>query len=101
MGCRIAVLGLGCRDCNLATFHACRPDIAKVDSSFLRRARGSEFGLEGLQEMLSLAGHLATHAVVDGVDREEDWHLALRAGAQWLEGAFLESTKLRQSEVYA
>ena len=101
MGCLIAIVGLGCRDGDLAIVHACRPDIAKVDPSFLHRARNSEFGLEGLQEILSLAGHLATHAIVDGVDREEDLQLALRAGAQWLEGAFLESTKLRQGEVYA
>jgi EAL domain-containing protein (putative c-di-GMP-specific phosphodiesterase class I) len=101
LGCRIAVRNLGCRDGDLAIVHACRPDIAKVDPSFLRRARGGEFGLEGLQEMVSLAGHLATYAVVDGIEREEDMHLALRAGAQWLEGSFLESAKLGRGEAYA
>jgi EAL domain-containing protein (putative c-di-GMP-specific phosphodiesterase class I) len=101
LGARIAIRNLGCRDGDLAIVHACRPDIAKVDPSFLRRARSSGFGLEGLQEMLSLAGHLATYAVVDGIEREDDMHLALRAGAQWLEGAFLESAKLARGEVYA
>ncbi|QRF63264.1 EAL domain-containing protein [Variovorax paradoxus] len=98
LGCRIAVRGLGCRDGDLAIVHACRPDIAKVDPSFLRRARSSEFGREGLQEMLSLAGHLASHAVVDGIEREEDMRLALRAGAQWVEGAFMDGAKARRGE---
>lgn len=85
-GCRIALRDFGGGGDNLAAVQACRPDIVKLDASFLRRARSSAFGRECLQGMVSLCSHFATHVVVDGVEREDDVHVALAAGAQWLQG---------------
>ncbi|WP_198083841.1 EAL domain-containing protein [Variovorax sp. E3] len=85
-GCRIALRDFGAGGDNLAAVQACRPDIVKLDASFLRRARDSAFGRECLRGMLSLCAHFATHVVVDGVEREDDVHVALGAGAQWLQG---------------
>ncbi len=88
-GCRIAIKDFGVGTGNLAAVQACRPDIVKLEASFMRRARESEFGRECLRDMLTLSAHLASHVVVDGVEREEDLNVALDAGAQWLQGYYL------------
>jgi EAL domain-containing protein (putative c-di-GMP-specific phosphodiesterase class I) len=92
-GCRIAIKDFGAGTGNLAAVQACRPDIVKLDASFLRRARESEFGRACLRDMLTLCGHLASHIVVDGVEREEDVHAALDAGAHWLQGYYLRDAE--------
>jgi EAL domain-containing protein (putative c-di-GMP-specific phosphodiesterase class I) len=92
-GCRIAIKDFGVGTGNLAAVQACRPDIVKLEASFLRRARESEFGRECLRDMLALCAHLASHVVVDGVEREEDMHVALDAGAHWLQGYHLRGAE--------
>lgn len=85
-GCRIAIRDFGSGADNLAAVQACRPDIVKLDAALLRRARESAFGRECLRDMLSLCGHLASHVVVDGIERDDDLHIASLAGAQWMQG---------------
>lgn len=85
-GCRIALRDFGGGSDNLAAVQACGPDIVKLDPAFLRRARDSEFGRECLRGMLALCAHFASHVVVDGVERDDDLHIASAAGAQWLQG---------------
>lgn len=85
-GCRIAIRDFGGGADNLAAVQACRPDIVKLDAALLRRARESAFGRECLRDMLSLCAHLASHVVVDGIERDDDLHIASMAGAQWLQG---------------
>ena len=92
-GCRIAIKDFGSGRGNLAAAQACRPDIIKLDASFLRRARESELGGECLRDMLALCGHLAAHVVVDGVEREDDLDIALDAGVQWVQGYHLRATE--------
>ena len=92
-GCRIAIKDFGVGTGNLAAVQACRPDIVKLDASFPRRARESEFGRECLRDMLTLCAHLASHVVVDGVEREEDMDVALDAGARWLQGYYLHDAE--------
>lgn len=88
-GCRVAIKDFGLETGNLAAVQACRPDIVKLDGSFVRRARESEFRRECLRAMLVFCAHLASHVVVGGVEREEDVHVAKDAGAQWLQGYHL------------
>jgi EAL domain-containing protein (putative c-di-GMP-specific phosphodiesterase class I) len=90
-GCRIAFKDFGVGEDNLASIHACRPDIVKLDSGFIRRARNSVFARECLEEMVSLCGRLATHVVVNGIEREEDIQVSLSAGAGWIQGYYLNS----------
>ena len=92
-GCQIAIKDFGAGTGNLAAVQACRPDIVKLEASFLRRARESDFGRECLRDMLTLCAHLASHVVVDGVEREEDMHVALDAGAHWLQGYHLRDAE--------
>ncbi|WP_280807188.1 EAL domain-containing protein [Variovorax boronicumulans] len=93
LGCRIAIKGFGAGTGNLTAMQACRPDIVKLEAAFLRRARESDFGRECLRGMLALCAHLASHVVVDGVEREEDMHVASEAGAQWLQGYYLRDAE--------
>jgi len=92
-GCRIAIKDFGAGRGNLAAAQACRPDIIKLDASFLRRARESDLGSECLRDMLALCGHLAAYVVVDGVEREDDLGVALDAGVQWVQGYHLRGTE--------
>lgn len=88
-GCRIALRDFGGGNDNLADLAAvqsCVPDIVKLDASFLRRARDSAFGRECLQGMISLCAHFVPHVVIDGIERDDDVHIASQAGAQWLQG---------------
>jgi EAL domain-containing protein (putative c-di-GMP-specific phosphodiesterase class I) len=85
-GCRIAIRDFGSGTDNLAAVQACGPDIVKLDAALLRRARDSEFGRECLRGMLAMCVHFAPHVVVDGVERDDDVHIASHAGAQWLQG---------------
>lgn len=85
-GCRIAIRDFGSGADNLAAVQACRPDIVKLDAALLRRAREGAFGRECLRDMLSLCSHLAPHVVVDGIERDDDLHIASQAGAQWMQG---------------
>jgi len=92
-GCRIAIKDFGAGRGNLAAAQACRPDIIKLEASFLRRARESEFGGECLRDMLTLCGHLAMYVVADGIEREDDLGVALDAGVQWVQGYHLRGTE--------
>ncbi|WP_432726640.1 EAL domain-containing protein [Variovorax sp. W6] len=85
-GCRIAIRDFGSGTDNLAAVQACGPDIVKLDAALLRRARDSEFGRECLRGMLAMCAHFAPHVVVEGIERDDDVHIASRAGAQWLQG---------------
>jgi EAL domain-containing protein (putative c-di-GMP-specific phosphodiesterase class I) len=88
-GCRIAIDDFGAGTITLAGLQACKPDIVKLDASFMRRACNSQFGFDSLKDTLALCSHLAQRTVVDGIERAEDLKIALRAGAQWMQGYHL------------
>lgn len=88
-GCRIAMDAFGPGSAGLTFLQACKPDIVKLEAAFVRRACESQFGFEGLQDMLALCSRLARRTVVGGIDRAADLQVAMRAGAQWLQGHFL------------
>lgn len=93
-GCRIAIRDLGGGTDNLAAVQVCGPDIVMLDAGFLRRARHSEFGRNCLRGMLAMCAQLAQHVVVDGVERDDDADIAVRAGAQWLQRCDLRGGEL-------
>lgn len=92
-GCRIALRDIGGGNDNLAALQSCGPDIVKLDASLLRRAREGAFGVECLHGMVSLCAHFAAQVVVDGIEREEDMHIASHVGAQWLQGYGVRGTE--------
>ncbi len=87
-GVRIAIGQLGSDAIGLEIAR-CRPEIIKLDASFVREARESDLGQDRLRERLWLCGSLAPLVVVDGVDGEDELGIALRAGARWLQGYYL------------
>ncbi len=88
-GCRIAMDAFGAGAAGLTFVQACKPDIIKLEAAFVRRACENPFGFESLKDMLALCARLAQRTVVDGIDREADLHVAMRAGAQWMQGYYL------------
>jgi EAL domain-containing protein (putative c-di-GMP-specific phosphodiesterase class I) len=90
-GCRVAVDDFGAGSLRLEGLLACRPDIVKLDASFVRGARDDEAGRDCLLDMLEMCRRLTPHVVVDGIDREGDLQIALQAGARWMQGYYLGS----------
>jgi EAL domain-containing protein (putative c-di-GMP-specific phosphodiesterase class I) len=88
-GCRIAIDHFGADQVGLGALHACKPDIVKLEAQFIRRAGESQFGFDSLKHALALCANLASCVVVEGVDRAADLGVALRAGAQWMQGYYL------------
>lgn len=88
-GCRIAMDAFGAGAAGLTFVQACKPDIVKLEAAFTRRACENPFGFESLKDMLELCARLAPRTVVSGIDREADLHVAMRAGAQWMQGYYL------------
>lgn len=88
-GCRIAMDAFGAGAAGLTFVQACKPDIVKLDAAFVRRACENQFGFENLKDMLALCSRLAHRTVVDGIDRAADLQVAMRAGAQWVQGYHL------------
>lgn len=92
-GCMVALDDFGVGFTSISQALALRPDIIKIDSSFLRQAVDTIFGGEFLASIMSLASLLATQVVVEGV---EDWHhleAARAAGALWLQGYYIGEPK--------
>lgn len=92
-GCRIAMDAFGAGASGLTFVQACKPDIIKLETAFVRRACENQFGFDGLKDMLALCARLAQRTVVDGIDREADLHVAMRAGAQWMQGYYLSGAQ--------
>lgn len=92
-GCRIAIDHFVASAASLGVLQACKPDIVKLKAQFIRRAGESQFGFDSLKHALALCANLAPCTVVEGVDRAEDLGVALRAGAQWMQGYYLGRTR--------
>jgi EAL domain-containing protein (putative c-di-GMP-specific phosphodiesterase class I) len=90
-GCRVAVDDFGVGALRLEGLEACRPDIVKLDASFVRGARDGEAGRDSLLDMLQMCRRVTPHVVVDGIDGEGDLQSALKAGARWMQGYYLGS----------
>lgn len=88
-GCRVAIDHFAASAAGLGALHACKPDIVKLEAQFIRRASESRFGFDSLKHALALCANLAPCVVVEGLDRAEDLGVALRAGAQWMQGYYL------------
>ncbi|WP_234190289.1 EAL domain-containing protein [Shinella sp. NM-101] len=90
LGCEVAVddFGVGCNSISLTAM--LRPSIVKIDGSFLRVNAGQIFGGEFVQSLIRLSSCLAAHVVVEGVEDEICLQLAMRAGARWLQGYYID-----------
>ncbi|MEX3693345.1 EAL domain-containing protein [Paraburkholderia sp. BR14263] len=92
LGCRLAIddLGAGHSFDNLDEFE--QIDIVKIDRSILVGARAAQ-GETRLKQLVSLASHVATQVVVEGVETEADVAVVRAAGATWMQGRLLTAAQ--------
>lgn len=67
------------------------PDIIKLDRSFMRRIRQGTFTVDRLGRLVRMARHVAPVIVIEGVETADDALIALDAGAQWIQGYYLDA----------
>ncbi|MGN3967156.1 EAL domain-containing protein [Burkholderia gladioli] len=88
LGCRIAVddFGVGY---GVATGMAIgNPDIVKLDASVVAAARDDVIGRRNLHALSGIAAELAPEVVIEGIETEQDLHLAGQTSAQWFQGRY-------------
>ena len=85
-GCKIALDDFGAGYSSIAFARAASPDIVKVDSSFLRVRKRTPREPDLLRNLVALAGNLAPHVVVEGVETYDDLRLVAQSGANWCQG---------------
>ncbi|AOH86203.1 hypothetical protein AWL63_21830 [Sphingomonas panacis] len=85
-GCRIALDDFGVGHASIDQLLAIRPDIAKIDALFLRRAQSSPRDRRVLHHLVGLAASVSDIVIIEGVESEADSALAREAGSHWQQG---------------
>lgn len=89
LGAHIALANFGCGPVNLADLQACQPRTVLLDESFALRCRNDALEKVALRDMIRMCSQLAEQVVVTGVNDEMGHTDALRAGARWICGHYL------------
>ncbi len=85
-GCRIAIDDMGVGSGDLGRLAVIRPEIVKVDRSLVTDAT-ADFGYRAIVEALAMAAQtLGAALLLEGVEAEDQMGLALRLGAQYVQG---------------
>jgi EAL domain-containing protein (putative c-di-GMP-specific phosphodiesterase class I) len=90
LGCRVAVDDFGKGYSSIGFSLSVKPDMVKVDIRVVRSLHGSDES-QLLQHLSNLLSDLAPQVVAEGVETEEDYEAARRAGIKWLQGRYLGS----------
>ncbi|WP_081321561.1 MULTISPECIES: EAL domain-containing protein [Pseudomonas] len=90
VGCRIALDDFGAGQSSLAFAHAVRPEVIKIDSSFLHDARMDHSEFDQLYKLVAFCQTLAPYVVVEGIERANDVELAAMARIGWLQGNYID-----------
>ncbi|MEK7946204.1 EAL domain-containing protein [Pigmentiphaga sp. YJ18] len=86
LGCQIAIDDFGAGFTTLEYVRRARPDIIKIDSGYLRRARGSQQHAEALVRLTDLCSVFTRQVVIEGIESSSDLSLARRTAANWAQG---------------
>lgn len=89
LGAHIALAHFGCGPVNLADLQACQPRTVLLDESFVLRCRNDAQEKVALRDMIRMCSQLAEQVVVTGVNDEMSHSDALRAGARWICGHYV------------
>jgi len=100
-GARIAMAGFGSGPINLEGLQACNPHTLLLDDSFVLRGRHNPDARRALRDMIRICSHLAEQIVVAGVENEQDYSNALRAGARWMCGRFVNGASFDPAKAFA
>lgn len=90
-GGRIALDDFGTGHGSLTFAHDAKPDIIKVDSSYIRRCDGVE-GRRELTHLVTRLRRFASAVVVEGVENASDMSAAIATGAEWFQGYYFAET---------
>lgn len=89
LGCRIAIDDFGVGRESLANLFDLKPDIVKLDASFLWRARSSIAARGLLKSLILMAKGIGCIVIVEGVETPEDKEIANSLGVGWLQGFYI------------
>jgi len=88
-GCRIALDDFGEGHSSIARARWMRPDIIKIDRSFIASSQDGSAPYAFLRRLVGLADILAPVVVVEGVDCQSGLESARLAAARWVQGFFV------------
>jgi len=86
LGCQIALDAARAGYSSIDALISLRPDIAKIDATYIDRARFMATGQDCLTHLIGLASSCASRVVVEGIESDEDLLIAQRSGASWVQG---------------
>jgi len=86
LGCRVALDDFGVGYASIRQLLALRPDIVKIDRSFVARTGSSNHERDVFGRMVGLASTLAPIVIAEGIETESHRKLAEQAGAIWQQG---------------
>ncbi|WP_084170343.1 EAL domain-containing protein [Paraburkholderia ferrariae] len=67
------------------------PDIIKLDRSFMRRVRQGTYTVDQLGRLVRMARYITPLLVIEGIETPDDVRVAREAGAQWIQGYYLDA----------
>jgi EAL domain-containing protein (putative c-di-GMP-specific phosphodiesterase class I) len=88
-GYRIAIDDFGSKHSNLDRLWELSPDYVKLDLSIIREAETNAKVRRVLPKLVDIVAELGAQAVVEGIENDTQYQIALDAGAPLLQGYFL------------
>jgi EAL domain-containing protein (putative c-di-GMP-specific phosphodiesterase class I) len=86
LGCRIALDDFGVGYASIRQLLALRPDIVKIDQSFITRTGSSKHDRDVFRRITGLAATLAPVVIAEGIETESHRKFAEQAGVMWQQG---------------
>jgi len=86
LGCRVALDDFGAGYASIRQLLALRPDIVKIDQSFVARTGSSSHEQDVFRRIVGLAATLAPIVIAEGIETDSHRDLAEQAGAAWQQG---------------
>ncbi len=88
LGCKIAIDDFGVGYSNFDRMWRLRPDIVKLDGSFIRAAVRDNHARLVLTNMVKLIKECGAKVAIEGIEESAEARLAVDAGADYLQGYF-------------
>lgn len=88
LGCKIAIDDFGVGYSNFDRMWRLRPDIVKLDGSFIRAAARDEHARVVLANMVQLIKECGAKVAIEGIEESAEARLAVDVGADYLQGYF-------------
>lgn len=94
MGCRIALDDMGAGYSTISFLAATRPNIVKIDKTFVTQSEGKHQPQTLLKHFVTLCSDLSACVIAEGIETEEDMKAATQAGVHALQGYYLGRPEL-------